>query len=152
MYPVNQFIVNGDNPYGQVSDVDTQMKLLEEYKAKLSQISNIQHKNSIWDSIDNEVNSLNDIQKQKLFANEEYAKNAASLQAIVQNELLKLVKYKVENGDGKQILESQLELVKKLKSQIITDTNREMDLFNKFREFSKTNPNVTYDEFIKATL
>ena len=152
MYPVNQFIVNGDNPLGQVSDVDAQMKLLEEYKAKLSQISNIQHKNSIWDSIDNEVNSLNDIQKQKLFANEEYAKNAASLQTIVQNELLKLVKYKVENGDGKQILESQLELVKKLKSQIITDTNREMDLFNKFREFSKTNPNVTYDEFIKATL
>lgn len=152
MYPVNQFIVGGDSTYPQITDVDAQMKLLEEYRNKLRNLTQVQTQHCIWDKIDEEVNSLNDIQKQKLFANEEYATNASRLQTLVNNELLKLVKAKVENGDGKSILENQLDLVKKLKQQIITDTNREMDLFNRFKEFSKTNPNITYDEFIKTTL
>ena len=46
----------------------------------------------------------------------------------------------------------QRDLVKKLKEQIINDTNREMDLFNRFREYSKMNPNITYDEFLKNNL
>lgn len=152
MYPVNQFFMNGDNAYPQVNDLDSQMRLLEEYKAKLTQLSQSKQSRCIWDEIDDEVNSLNDIQKQKLFANEEYANNANQLQAIVQNELLKLVKGKISTGSGKTLLEHQLELVKKLKKNIIDDTNREMDMFNKFREYSKTNPNITYDEFIKTTL
>lgn len=151
MYPVNQFIVQGDNSY-QVPDIDAQMRMLEDYKAKLAQYSKTQNRTSIWGKIDEEVSSLNDIEKQKLFANEEYAANDAKLRAIVQDELLKLVKDKIECGTGKSILENQLEVVKKLKQQIINDTNREIDLFNKFKEYSKTNPNITYDEFIKLTL
>jgi hypothetical protein len=45
-----------------------------------------------------------------------------------------------------------LKIIKKLKSKIIDDTNREMEMFKKFKEFSKTNPTVTYDEFIKANI
>jgi hypothetical protein len=32
------------------------------------------------------------------------------------------------------------------------DTLREMEMFRKFREFSKAHPEVTYDEFIKANM
>lgn len=43
-------------------------------------------------------------------------------------------------------------IVRSLKSKIIQDTNREMEMFRKFREFSKAHPEVTYDEFIKANM
>ena len=33
----------------------------------------------------------------------------------------------------------------------IEDTDREVALFKQFKEFSKSNPNITYDEFLKAT-
>ena len=34
----------------------------------------------------------------------------------------------------------------------IDETNREMEMFRKFREFSKQHPEVTYEEFIKANM
>lgn len=69
---------------------------------------------------------------------------------MVQIELLNLVKAKIENTEeGKDLLQRQLRLVKKLKTKIIEDTNNEMAVFKKFQEFSKDNPNLTYDEFVK---
>ena len=54
--------------------------------------------------------------------------------------------------EGKELLQRQLKIVRSLKSKIIQDTNREMEMFRKFREFSKAHPEVTYDEFIKANM
>lgn len=54
--------------------------------------------------------------------------------------------------EGKELLQRQLKIVKKLKGKIIQETNREMEMFRKFREFSKTHPEVTYEEFIKASM
>lgn len=152
MYPLNQFIVSPDS-FGQIGDIEAQLKSLENYKAQLTELSQKRNRETVWDKIDKEVSSMTNVQQQRLIANQEYASNANKLQAIVQDELLKLVKDKIENtANGKALLESQLELVKKLKEQIVNDTNREMDLFNKFREYSRTNPNITYDEFIKNNL
>ena len=53
---------------------------------------------------------------------------------------------------GKELLSKQLKIVRKLKTKIINDTNREMELFNRFREYSKQHPEVTYEDFIKANL
>ena len=47
------------------------------------------------------------------------------------------------------MLEEQLKLVKLLKSKIVEVTNKEMELFKAFKEASKTNPNLTYEEFLK---
>lgn len=152
MYPLNQFIVS-HNPFENNTDIESQLKKLEEYKAQLSELNQRRQRETIWDKIDKEVSSMTDVQKQKLIANQDYAANATKLQAIVQEELLKLVRDKIENtANGKALLENQLDLVKKLKEQIINDTNREMDLFNRFREYSKMNPNITYDEFLKNNL
>lgn len=57
-----------------------------------------------------------------------------------------------EVPEGKELLQRQLKIVRSLKSKIIQDTNREMEMFRKFREFSKAHPEVTYDEFIKANM
>ena len=61
-----------------------------------------------------------------------------------------LVRGKIEaSADGKHLLEEQLKLVKLLKSKIVEVTNKEMELFKAFKEASKTNPNLTYEEFLK---
>ena len=37
-------------------------------------------------------------------------------------------------------------------TKIIEDTNREMELFRKFKEYSKEHPNTSYEEFIKENI
>lgn len=60
---------------------------------------------------------------------------------------------RIENTpEGKELLSHQLKVVKRLKNKIIDETNREMEMFRKFREFSKQHPEVTYEEFIKANM
>lgn len=67
--------------------------------------------------------------------------------------VLNLVKGRIENTpEGKELLSHQLKIVKRLKNKIIDETNREMEMFRKFREFSRQHPEVTYEEFIKANM
>ena len=96
------------------------------------------------------MSSLTESQKAKFFENKEYSDITNSLQTMVQAELINLVKVKIESSlEGKELLQRQLKLVKMLKTKIIEETDNEMAIFKKFREFSKDNPNLTYDEFIK---
>lgn len=164
MYPVNQVFVGGDpllspsNPMNSIPNIDEQIQLLERQRqmieAAQQQRTQVNYsKKLIWDDIDSEVSPLTDEQKAMLFQNEEYVDIYNKLQMMVQSELLNLVKGRIENTEeGKELLNSQLKLVRKLKGSIVDTTNREMEMFKKFREFSKQNPNITYDEFIKLNL
>ena len=92
-------------------------------------------------------------QKKRMFDDAEYMETYVKLNEMVQNELLNLVKAKIENtSEGKELLSQQLKTVKRLKNDIINETNREMEMFKRFKEFSKLNPGVTYEEFIKASM
>jgi predicted methyltransferase len=92
-------------------------------------------------------------QRERLFQDKDYADNYNELQSMVQQEILNLVKGKIENTErGKELLNNQLKTVKKLKTRIINDTNKEMETFMKFREYAKKNPNATYEEFIKTSI
>lgn len=74
-----------------------------------------------------------------------------NLQSMVQAEVLNLVRANIENSpEGKALLDNQLKLVKNLKTSIIEMSQREMQLFNAFKEASAKNPSLTYDEFIKT--
>ena len=158
MYPVNQVILGGDSVFSNnLDDIDVQIQRMEEYRRRLQQVKNQQNSQSqqslIWDSIDMELSPMTDDQKNRLFADEDYVSIYNQLQTMVQNELLNLVKVRIENTqEGKELLNSQLKIVKKLKNKIIEDTNKEMQLFSKFREFSKNNPGVTYDEFLRNNM
>ncbi len=104
----------------------------------------------IWNEIDSEVSVLSTEQLQKLFENEDYIMVYTRIQEMVNAEILNLVKPRIEsNPEGKQLLQTQLSLVKKMKPKIVEDTNREVELFRRFREFSKTNPDTTYEDFLK---
>ena len=156
MYPINQVILGGNPIMDNLDSLDIQIQKMEEYRKQLQRLKNQQvstQQGLIWDSIDAELSPMSDEQKEKLFSDSEYATIYNRLQMIVQAEVLNLVKARIESTqEGNDLLESQLKLTRKLKSQIIEDTNREMQLFNKFKEFSRTNPGITYDEFLRNNI
>lgn len=154
--PINQVFLGGD-PYHTLDDIDIQIQNMENYRNKLQQLKALQaqqtHVKLIWDDIDAEVRPMTDEQKKRMFDDAEYMETYVKLNEMVQNELLNLVKAKIENtSEGKELLSQQLKTVKRLKNDIINETNREMEIFKRFKEFSKLNPGVTYEEFIKASM
>ena len=159
MYPVNQVILGGDSMFNSnLDDLDVQIQRMEAYRQKLKQLKESQQqqpiqKSLIWDQIDAEITPMSNEQKNRLLNNADYVDTYNELQSIVQVELLNLVKAKIENTEkGKELLSKQLKIVKKLKTKIIEDTDREMELFKKFKEYSKKQPDTSYDEFIKENM
>ena len=154
MYPVNQVILGGDSMFNNLEDIDLQIQKMEAYRQRLKQLKDTNINNKlIWDEIDAEINPLSNEQKNRLSSNEEYITIYNEIQKIVQTELLNLVKSKIENSPiGKELLTKQLTLVRKLKNKIIQDTDMEMELFKKFKEYSKSHPEVTYDQFLKDNI
>ena len=143
MYPVNQVFLGGGS-----NDIESQIRQLEEYRKRLQslEISG----SSLWNTIDNEVSSLDDRKRNLIMQDTEYVNVYNNIQMMVHNELLNLVKAKIEASEqGRKLLEKQLESLRKARQRIEEKDNKDMELFNKFKEFSKANPNVTYEQFIK---
>lgn len=146
-----------------MNGLDERMAMIEAYQKKLAELKQARAQMaqaqvqpqvttpSLWEEIDAEVYPLSEEQKMRLAQDEEYAQNDLSIQQLVQTEILNLVKGKIENSQaGKELLNNQLSIVRKLKKKIVEDTNKEMEAFRKFKEYSKSHPNVTYEEFIKT--
>ena len=152
MYPVNQVIFGGESMFNNIDDIDTQIQKMEAYRQKLKQLKDTP-KSLIWDRIDAEISPLSSEQKNRLLQNKEYLDTYNEIQSLVQLEILNLVKGKIENTErGRELLNRQLNIVRSIKGKIIEETNREMELFNKFKEYSKIHPNTSYDEFLKSDL
>lgn len=167
MIPVNQVILGGDPLLGGSvigNSLDEQLQLLERYKQNLEAAKQIKQQiqpvsqsvpaqKLIWDDIDAEVEPMTEEQKSRLFQDDDYMEIYTKIQSMVNTEILNLVKSRIESTqEGKELLSHQLKTVKRLKSKIIDETNREMEMFRKFREFSKQHPEVTYEEFIKSNM
>lgn len=158
--PLNQFILGGDSMFSNnLDDIDTQIQKMELYRQRLKQIKesqqiqNSQPQRLIWDEIDSEITPMSSEQKNRLLQDQDYTSIYTELQSMVQSELLNLVKAKIEGSErGKDLLQKQLKIVRKLKTKIIEDTDREMEMFKRFKEYSKEHPNTSYDEFIKETM
>ena len=158
--PLNQFILGGDSMFSNnLDDIDTQIQKMELYRQRLKQIKesqqiqNSQPQRLIWDEIDSEITPMSSEQKNRLLQDQDYTSIYTELQSMVQSELLNLVKAKIERSErGKDLLQKQLKIVRKLKTKIIEDTDREMEMFKRFKEYSKEHPNTSYDEFIKETM
>ena len=158
--PLNQFILGGDSMFSNnLDDIDTQIQRMELYRQRLKQIKesqqiqNSQPQRLIWDEIDSEITPMSSEQKNRLLQDQDYTSIYTELQSMVQSELLNLVKAKIEGSErGKELLQKQLKIVRKLKTKIIEDTDREMEMFKRFKEYSKEHPNTSYDEFIKETM
>jgi hypothetical protein len=162
MVPVNQVILGGDPLLGSSmlgNNIEEQLQLLDRYRQNLENAKNMKQQiqqapqRLIWDDIDLELQPMSDEQKSILFQNEEYVETYTRIQGLVNAEILNLVKAKIESTqEGNELLRNQLKILRKLKGKIIEDTNREMEMFRRFKEFSKHNPEMTYDEFIKNNI
>lgn len=175
MISVNQFILGGSDPLllpseKMTNSIDEQIAFLQSQKQAINEayrrntiaaanngvVQNQQVvpqqpvNQGIWDAIDAEIAPLTQEQQNMLLTNQDYVTNYNALQSMVQAEVLNLVRGKIEaSEEGKHLLEEQLKLVKLLKSKIVEVTNKEMELFKAFKEASKTNPTLTYEEFLK---
>lgn len=174
MIPVNQFILGNNDPLlfpndRMTNSIDEQIAFLQSQKqaineayrrnavvaanngvAQNQQVTQQPVTQGIWDAIDAEIAPLTQEQQNMLLTNQDYVNNYNALQSMVQAEVLNLVRGKIEaSAEGKHLLEEQLKLVRLLKSKIVEVTNKEMELFKAFKEASKTNPNLTYEEFLK---
>ena len=166
MVPINQVILGGGDPLLGSSvvgnNLDEQLQLIEKYKQSLEAAKQMKQQMQpttpiqqklVWDDVDAEISPMSDEQKAMLFQDDDYVDTYTKIQNMVQSEILNLVTGRIESTpEGKELLQSQLKIVRRLKGKIIQETNREMEMFRKFREFSKTHPEVTYDEFIKANM
>lgn len=156
MIPVSQINIGGDPLLGtQGYSIEEQLRQLEMRRQSLESLKQLNpqampNTSIIWNQIDEEVKVLSNEQLQKLFENEDYLRIYSRIQELVSTEILNLVKPRIESSpEGKQLLQEQLNLVRKMKPKIVEDSNREVELFRRFREFSKANPDVTYEDFLK---
>ena len=154
--PINQITIGGDPLLGTPSyNIEEQLRQLEARRQALESMKQLNpqaiQQSVLWDSIDSEIKVLSQDQLSKLFENQEYIATYTRIQELVNTEIINLVKARIENTtEGKQLLQEQLNIIRKMKPTIIEETNREVELFKRFREYSKNNPNITYEEFIKA--
>ena len=156
MIPVSQINIGGDPLLTtQGYNIEEQLRQLELRRQSLESLKQLNpqampNSSIIWNEIDSEVKVLSNEQLQKLFENEDYVRIYTRIQELVNTEILNLVKPRIESSpEGKQLLQEQLNIVRRMKPKIVEDSNREVELFRRFREFSKTNPEVTYDDFLK---
>lgn len=119
--------------------------LLNRYNQSLSQVQ----LSPIWNEIDRELSTLTEIQIKQLYYNENYVNVSAKIQELVAAALLESVKAKIENTPlGKELLTNQLQLLRSLKDEIITSTSKDLEMLQRFKEYSKENPDITYKEFL----
>ena len=156
MIPVSQINIGGDPLLTtQGYNIEEQLRQLELRRQSLESLKQLNpqampNSSIIWNEIDSEVKVLSNEQLQKLFENEDYVRIYSRIQELVNAEILNLVKPRIESSpEGKQLLQEQLNIVRKMKPKIVEDSNREVELFRRFREYSKTNPDVTNDDFLK---
>ena len=131
-------------------------KLKQQYESAINNQFNevpVNKTESLWTKIDAEVANIDKYTSDALSTDENYKSINTQLQNIVQQELLFLVRDKVEQlEDGKQLLEKQLQIIKQIKSNVSDKRNKDIDLFNRFKEYSRIHPETTYEQFLTKTL
>lgn len=145
-----------NNPEGYISVIEQELQKLNNIKQQLIQAKqpaqqNINNAVNIWGSVNNEIASMTNDQKELLAKDETYISIERELQLMIQEELINSVKDKVAaSPQGKELLEKQLNNIKVKKEEIIKEANKNIEIFKRFQEAARLNPNFTYAEFIKT--
>ena len=153
-------IQQGVNMRDYIANIDQQINYFTKLKQQATdslgkQYNDLQNlkPDSIWNKIDNEVSNIDKYIIETLNNDETYKSINIQLQTIVQQKLLYLVRDKVESRqDGKELLEKQLQVIKQIKSNASEKRNKDIDLFNRFKEYSRIHPETTYEQFLTKTI
>lgn len=122
-------------------------KKMEIESAKLNMAQPAQSKTPVWDDIDKLISEMSDREVEYLNGSSEFAESNQKVLSILQREQLRMMRPVVEGTkDGKEALESHLNLVKRLKKDAANESNKAMDLF---KEYTENYPDISYSEFLK---
>lgn len=101
----------------------------------------------IWDEIERVTSTLSDQEMGFLSNNQEFMDNSMAIQEMINGEILSLVRSRIEQSpEGKEILERQLNLVKKQAKTAKEETARRDALLN---EYMTHHSDKTFDEFLR---
>ena len=129
---------------------NNQAKIIEEYRRKVETQST--SRTPLWDKIDAEIAPLTDEQKIRVLNDEEYLAKQSELQQIINEQVLMIVKPYVEQSErGKQLLGEVYDVVQVAKKKAVQETNKEMEFFRQWQDYSRKHPEATYAEFLKNT-
>lgn len=130
-------------------ELENRMLYLQEIKNRMENRSN--NTPTLWNTIDSEINSMNDEQKSILFSDQRYIEIDTQLKQLVQQFLIDSIKGKVEQSEiGKSLLQKQLDYIRSNKQAIISESNKKLEIFEKFKIAAASNPNITYKEFCES--
>lgn len=142
------FDISNDPLLGQYER--NQSQIIEEYRRKVETQSN--SRTPLWDRVDAEIAPLTDEQKIKVMNDDDYLSKQEQLQQLINEQVLFIVKPYIEQSDrGRQLLSEMLDVVQVAKKKVISEANKEMEIFRKWQEFAKKHPDATYSEFLKTT-
>lgn len=138
-------INNIDNQIAQLNQL--RQRTVDMYSRGIGNVPSTSE--TLWSKIDAEITNCDKYILDIVSKDKDYITINSQLNAIVQQELLLLVRDKVEQReDGKRLLEKQLEVIKSIKEKSKESRDAEMMLFARFKEYSQLHPNTTYEEFL----
>lgn len=139
--------INNDPLLGNYKQDRTQ--LIEEYRRKVEMQQG--SRTPLWDKIDAELSPLTDEQKKIVYSSPDYIAVQNEISQMVQAQMLNMIKPYIENSEqGKVLLNKAYDITVAVKKNAIAETNRDMEMFKQWQNYSISHPNSTYQDFIKA--
>lgn len=140
------FNINNDPLLGNYQQ--EQSRLIEEYRRKVEYQGS---RTPLWDKIDAEIAPLTEEQKKAVLSDEEYIAVQAELAQMVQEQMLRIVKPQIEGSEkGKELLGKVYDIAVVAKKKAIQETNKEMETFKQWQNYSVSHPEATYQQFLEA--
>lgn len=135
-----------------MQDLERQkQEIIELQKRMVAQKGRVDNSTPIWDKIDAEVAPLTEDQRKMMMNDKEYATMSNQIAELTQNALLQLVKPYVEaSEEGKELLNKMLDVTKRVKGAVLTQSQNEMEFLRAFAAAASKNPDLTMAEFRKS--
>lgn len=137
----------------------TAQNLQAESQDYMSQIAQLQQRrNSInmqaqvsstplWDEIDKIEDGLTDGQRQSMMQNEEYSESLRYMSKLVQDEVLRIVRPRIEcTKGGNEALTKHLSLMRRLKKETMRAEEQKAALWN---EYISEHSDMTWNDFVQ---
>lgn len=148
----NDPTLRGIDYNSQLSELERMQVELEQRKQTLQNLgSKVQQPISstpIWDEIDSIVSGMSEQERSFMEQDKEYQDNYLQVMNVLQAQYLRIMRPYVEGtSEGKEALQEQLMLVKRLKKQANKVVNAE---FDEFKEYKEKYSHMSYQDYLKT--
>ena len=142
--PITFFQNNGNATPNNVNDTYAQLYKQQLMMEMQQQQQNMTPKDWLGD-LDNTMKGLDNETVELLNQNNDFTFLHTQLQALIQNELMLLVKYKINANDGAiENIKKQLNIMQSMSKQV---KEQEKQNFNDLNDYMKNYSHLTFDEY-----